>query len=102
MMSSGLPLILAWLAGVGLGLFYFGGLWLTVRQLPHYRRPALLLVGSFLGRTAVLLVGLYFVMGGHGERALACLVGIVMTRILLVSRLRPERVPDIPRGKAES
>lgn len=100
-MSQFLPLVLAGLAGMGLGLFYFGGLWLTIRQLPTCRWPAPLLVGSFVGRTAVVLVGFYFVMGGRWERALACLLGFLVARFLLVSRLRPERVPDIPRGKEE-
>jgi F1F0 ATPase subunit 2 len=84
---------------MGLGLFYFGGLWLTVRQLPTCRWPAPLLVGSFLGRTALTLVGFYLIMGGRWERMLACLVGFMMARLFLVSRLRPERVPAIPRGR---
>ena len=100
-MSPFLPLVLAWAAGIGLGLFYFGGLWLTVRQLPTCRWPAPLLLGSFVGRTAVVLVGFYFVMGGRWERMLACLVGFIMARLFLVSRLRPQRLPDIPHGKED-
>lgn len=101
MMSPVIPLVLAWVAGVGLGLFYFGGLWLTIRQLPTCRWPAPLLVGSFVGRMAVVLFGFYFVMDGRWERVLACLIGFVIARHLLISQLRPERVPDIPRGKEE-
>ena len=100
-MSPFLPLVLAWVAGVGLGLLYFGGLWLTLRQLPTCRWPTPLLVGSFMGRTAVVLVGFYFVMGGRWERMLACLVGFMMARILLIFWLRPERVLDIPHRKEE-
>jgi F1F0 ATPase subunit 2 len=84
---------------MGLGLFYFGGLWLTVRQLPTCRWPAPLLLGSFVGRTAVVLVGFYVVMRGRWERVLACLAGFIMVRLFLVSRLRPEQVPNVPRGK---
>lgn len=99
MMSPVLPPALAWVAGVGLGLFYFGGLWLTIRRLPTCRWPAPLLAASFVGRTAVVLVGFYFVMGGRWERIVASLLGFVMARHLLISRLRPERVPGIPRGE---
>lgn len=101
-MSQLLHLMLATIAGVGLGVFYFGGLWLTVRQLPTCPWPAPLLVGSFVGRTAVVLVGFYYVMDGRGERILACLVGFIMARFLLVSRLRPERAPGIARVKEEA
>jgi F1F0 ATPase subunit 2 len=100
-MSPFLPLVLAWVAGVGLGLLYFGGLWLTLRQLPTCRWPTPLLVGSFMGRTAVVLVGFYFVMGGRWERVLACLVGFMMARFLLVSRLRPEGLADASAGKED-
>ena len=99
MMSQVFPLVLAWAAGMGLGVFYFGGLWLTVRQLPASRRPALLFLGSFAVRTAVALVGFYLVMGGRWERALGCLVGFMMARLMLVSRLRPGQGADIPPGK---
>jgi F1F0 ATPase subunit 2 len=92
-------LVLAGAAGVGLGLFYFGGLWLTVRRLPDSSRPALLFVGSFAGRTALTLLGFYLVMDGRWERMLACLAGFIMIRQFLISRLRPEWEPAVPRGR---
>jgi len=98
-MSPLLHLVWAGFAGIGLGLFYFGGLWLTIRALPTNRRPMLLIAGSYIGRTAVVLAGFYFVMGGRGERILACLVGFMLVRFVLVSRLRPERLPDVSRVK---
>ena len=96
-MSPLLPLVLSWTAGLGLGLFYFGGLWLTLQRLPDWRWPVPLVLVSFAGRTAVVVVGFYFVMGGHWERMLACLAGFVMVRLVLVSRMRAElasRPPD--------
>ncbi len=101
-MSLFLPLALAAVAGMGLGLFYFGGLWLTSRQMPTCRRPTPLLVVSFLGRTAVVLAGFYVVMGGRWERILACLVGFMLARFLLVYHLRPERALEVPRAKEEA
>jgi len=98
-MNPFIALVLAWGAGMGLGLFYFGGLWLTVRQLPTRRYSVPLFLGSFVGRTAVVLAGFYFVMDGRWERVLACLAGFIMVRQLLVSRLRSERIADGPRGK---
>lgn len=95
-MSPFLPLLLAFAAGLGLGLFYFGGLWLTVRRLPTSRYPVPLLLASFVARTAAVVAGFYFVMGVHWERVLACLVGFLVVRIVLTARLRPGRVPVAP------
>ncbi len=82
-------LVLAGAAGMLMGLGYFGGLWLTVQRLPKSRHPALLLVGSFALRMVLLLVGLYVVMGGQWERALACVAGLLLARAVLTHRLRP-------------
>jgi len=99
MMSRFLPLMLAAVAGMGLGLFYFGGLWLTVQRLPACRRPGSLVLASFLARTAVILVGFYLVMDGRWEPVLACLLGFIMVRLFLVSRLQPEHESRIAREK---
>lgn len=98
-MTVVVTVLLALVAGLGLGLIFFGGLWLTVRQLPTRRYSVPLFLGSFVGRTAVVLAGFYFVMDGRWERVLACLAGFIMVRQLLVSRLRSERIADGPRGK---
>ncbi len=98
-MNEFMALFLAGAAGMGLGLFYFGGLWLTVGRLPTCRWPSPLVLASFVGRTAVVVVGFYFVMGGRWERILACLVGFIMARKFLIARVRPEREPAVPRGR---
>lgn len=90
-MGELLPLMLALAAGIGLGMFYFGGLWLTVRRLPTTRRPAFLSLLSFFGRLGVVLFGFYLVMGGHWERLLVCLSGFLGVRIILVRLWGPNR-----------
>ena len=80
--------LLAFFAGMGAGLFYFGGLWWTVRRLPTARQPALLTFGSFLVRTGVSLVAFYFASGGHWQRILASLLGFIIVRVFLVRRIR--------------
>jgi F1F0 ATPase subunit 2 len=97
-----LPLMSALAAGIGLGIFYFGGLWLTVRQLPTARWPAFLSLFSFFGRLGVVLFGFYLVMGSHWERLLVCLLGFVGTRSILVRFWGPERRAKSSKLKAES
>lgn len=90
-MPEVLSLLTAFVAGLGLGLFYFGGLWLTVQQLPRAKRPFFLSVSSFLVRLAVTLPGFYLAMGGHWERLLVCLLGFVGMRIVLTRVWGPDR-----------
>jgi F1F0 ATPase subunit 2 len=69
-----------------LGAIFFGGLWWTVRKGVLSKQPALWFLGSLLLRTGIILAGFYVVSGGHWERLLLCLLGFIMTR-LIVTRL---------------
>ena len=98
-MSEPIPLVLAFAAGLGLALFYFGGLWLTVRWLPTTRWPVLLTLGSLLGRMGVVMVGFYLIMAGHWERLVACVIGFTLMRFVVVARTRPADTPEPARAK---
>lgn len=93
-MSEVVLLLLSLIAGVGLGLLYFGGLWWTVRKLPTASSPALLILASLAIRTGLAILGFYLVMAGRWERLLACLAGFLLVRTLLVNRLGPHVPPD--------
>jgi F1F0 ATPase subunit 2 len=82
-------LILAFIAGIAIGIFYFAGLWWTVQRLPSTQRPALLPVASFIGRTFVTALAFYLVMDGSWQRLLVSLLGFVVARALLTRRLKP-------------
>jgi F1F0 ATPase subunit 2 len=90
-MNFTVSLVLAFLAGLALGLFYYGGLWLTVQRLPQSRSPGVLAVVSLLLRLTLALAAFYLVMGGRWERLLACVAGFLLVRTLLVHRLGPRR-----------
>lgn len=80
-MNDPLALLLAWMVGGALGSFFFGGLWWTVSQLSESRRPALLIVSSFLLRTSVALGGVYMVVAtGHWDRLVLCMFGFFLAR----------------------
>lgn len=89
-MTSHWHLLIALPFGFGLGYFYFGMLWLTVKQLPSTQWPARLFVGSFVGRMAVVLLGIYWVADGQWAPTLVCLAGILLARWLLTHRLKPQ------------
>lgn len=94
--SDPLTLLGAAVVGLAVGLFFFGGLWLTVRALPTARHPALLALGSYLGRVGVSLLAFYWVMGGRWERLATALLGLIAMRLLLIRRWGPERMTQHP------
>lgn len=74
--------------GVALGAIYFAGLWLTTRAVPVMQQPTLWFLVSFVLRMSVVLAGFYVVMGGRWERLVACMVGFLLVRMLLIRHLR--------------
>ncbi|VVB72058.1 N-ATPase, AtpR subunit [uncultured archaeon] len=73
--------------GIGLAVFYFGGLWLTLQRLPDSKQPALLTLGSFLGRSAVCLLGFYLILGSGLQSLAFGLAAFVLTKLALTYRL---------------
>lgn len=91
MMTEILWGLLAALGGVALGLFYFAGLWFTLRRLPGHPHPALWVAGSFILRLSVSLTGFYLILGP--DRSLTrlgiALLAFLAVRVALTRRLRP-------------
>ena len=73
-------LVVPFMAGVGLGAVFFGGLWWTVTRAVSSRWPALWLIASKILRMGVVLAGFYWVGHNDWERLAACLVGFVSAR----------------------
>lgn len=90
MTEWGIAVALSLAGGVALGAVYFAALWWSVCLLPRTRHPQLLLLVSFGVRMALVLLGFYLVMNGRWERAVACLIGFLMARTVMLRRLRPQ------------
>ena len=84
-MSEITGILSAVLAGVLLGVLFFGGLWWTVRKTLSSTQAGLWFSGSFLVRTAVVLVGFYFVGQGDWRR---CIAGFLAARLCVVRATR--------------
>lgn len=80
---------LCFVAGVALGILFYGGLWMTVCRLPYAPHPVVLTIGSFWLRTAVTVGGFLLVMNGSWQNAALCLAGFTAGR-LAVSRFLPK------------
>jgi len=79
-------LALALFGGALLGVFFFGGLWWTVQKGVTSERPAFWFLGSLLLRTSLILGGFYYVSQGHWSRLVACLLGFLIARVIVVKR----------------
>ena len=87
-MNDILPLVMAGIAGLLLGVLFFGGLWLTVYKGATSERPALWFFGSFILRMSIALSGFYLVSDGHWPRTLTCLLGFALGRIIVIKLTR--------------
>lgn len=85
-------LLVALAAGLLLGVFFYAGLWFTIRALTRIRYPLLLTLSSFWVRTAVTLAGFLLAARGAWFNAAVCLAGFVLGRIV-VTVLLPASVP---------
>ena len=80
-------LIYPFIAGLVLGVFYFGGLWFTVQRLPHLDNPALWAFVSFSFRLMLVLIGFFIIMGRNWENAVAALVGFILIRVISIKKI---------------
>jgi F1F0 ATPase subunit 2 len=92
-MTEILTFAIAPVAGLILGVVFFGGLWLTVRRGVSSQQPALWFLISLVLRMSITLGGFYFVSGGHWQRLLLCLLGFATAR-LAVTRLTQRNGED--------
>ena len=86
-MNESLMLILSLASGIISGLFYFGGLWLTLKHLSNSKQPALLSLSSFLGRSAICLYGFYLISSKGLEAMAFSLAGFILSKLVLIHRL---------------
>jgi F1F0 ATPase subunit 2 len=93
-MNETLRLIPAMVAGVVLGVMFFGGLWWTVRRGFSSKQPGLWFFASLLLRMSIALAGFYFVSGGHWQRLLVCLLGFLLARLVVMRLTGPPVEPS--------
>ena len=82
-MAETMYLLSAFIGGLMLGGFFFGGLWWTVRKGLASPRPTLWFLVSYIVRMAVAATGFYALSGGHWSRLAASLLGFVIVRFFL-------------------
>ena len=83
-MNDMMLLAAAPLAGMLLGMMYFGGLWWTVRKGLASPKPAQWFIVSLVVRLGLTLTGFYLVASADWKRLLACLLGFIVARAIVI------------------
>ncbi len=87
-MSESLTLALSLLAGIVIGMVFFGGLWWTTKKILAPGQPALWFIGSFLVRMSIALAGFYLIAQGVWQRLLICVLGFFIARVMVIRSTR--------------
>lgn len=87
-------------AGCLLGVFFFTGLWWTVRKLGTIKRVALWFLGSLLLRTSIVLLGFYFFLGDSWQHLLMGMLGFIIARSIILRYIRIVDQSNAPSEKA--
>jgi F1F0 ATPase subunit 2 len=101
--SEAWKLSAAALGGFALGVFFFVGLWWTVRRGVASPQPAVIFLGSMLVRTLVVMAGFYFLSRGDWRNLVASLAGFVLARVLVTrnASFLPQAKALLPMGRAQ-
>ncbi len=94
-MNDILNTTLVFISGLALGTLFFGGLWLTVKKSVASKTPALWILGSFAVRTAITLLGFYFIGAGNMQRMLICLLGFIAARFVVIYFTKRDKANQI-------
>ena len=89
-------MLLSFIAGALLGIFFFGGLWWTTKKAVRSKSPALWFLVSLFVRLGITITGFYLVAHDHWERMLICLLGFVIARMIV---MRFTQVPEIKQNQ---
>jgi F1F0 ATPase subunit 2 len=77
-------LLMSVVIGIALSLFFFGGLWWTTRRGMASSMPAAWFLPSLMLRTGVVAAGFYAVSLGDWHRLMACMLGFLGARTVLI------------------
>lgn len=72
--------------GLALGVFYFGGLWVTVQKMAVSKNPRVLMASSWLIRIGVVLPGMWLVLK-QGAGVFCVAFGVFVTTRFVIQKI---------------
>ena len=91
-MNEWVAMIIVFAVGLVLGVLFFLGLWYTVQKVTMSKTPALWILGSFVFRIGIVLLGFYYIGADNWQRLLACLAGFIVARFIVTYYTKPKEV----------
>jgi F1F0 ATPase subunit 2 len=73
--------------GFALGVFYFGGLWMTVQKMAVSKKPKTLMISSWLIRLSVVLPGFWLILKQSAGAFCIAFGVFAMTRFVIQKTL---------------
>lgn len=101
-MNEIIYMLFVFMAGLVLGILFFGGLWFTVKKVITAKRPSLWLVGSFFIRVSITLVGFYYLSQGSWKNLLISLLGFIIARAVIIYLTKSIEVKTVQLKKQTS
>lgn len=78
-------MVVGFLGGLMLGLFFFGGLYWSVEKLAQVKNPAVLMLLSLLVRMAALMAGFILLFKRSFAEGVAALFGVIFVKFVLIA-----------------
>lgn len=97
-MTALAPYITGLVIGLLTGLFYFGGLWLTVKKIAHSGRPNRLLAFSALVRLLPTLAIMFLLIRRDPGMFVAMLIAFFAVRFVMTRKIALPKDPSVSRG----
>lgn len=82
-MSEILNMVMAFIAGLALGMFFFGGLFFTVRKAVNAKIPAIWFFTSFFLRVSVVMLGFYYISPAGWQPLVISVLGFIVARLVV-------------------
>lgn len=83
--------IFVFVAGIVIGILFFGGLWWTTRKAVTSKKPAILFALSFIVRLSITILLFYVLSAGHWEELLICFAGFLVGRLIVALATRTKK-----------
>ncbi|MCU0285768.1 MAG: ATP synthase subunit I [Acidobacteria bacterium] len=95
-MNETINLLYTFLIGILLGGIFFGSLWWTVRKGLLVKKSITWFFVSFWLRMAIILAGFYFSSAGNWQRLISCLLGFIISRVIIIRLTKILIKPELP------
>lgn len=90
--------MLAVLIGIGVGVIYFGGLYISTQKINEVKHPSLLMMASFVIRMGIFVAVFFYLSRSGYKNILLALLGVMAVRFAMTFTVKRQTPNSIKRG----